>query len=494
MAKCGLFIPCEKALCHSFSEIYVNMGDQQNREEDLSTFSGHLQHIKTILECANHSSLVLLDEGFVGTDPAMGVAIAQAVLEELASKGATVVITTHFSALKTLAIEGSVFKNASMEFESQYLRPTYKLLQNLPGQSYALELCERLGFNHNMINSAKKYYGENPRNFESLLKELQQKSSDLQKIQQKHENLHQNLIEEFENLKNEKVQFQNWRDNIIENYTNKLQKRLNSFENKLEIKERQHEKNLKIRLRKLKNPTITSDPPKSEELLAEVQEAKKKMENSFHHIEERLGTEDHTTLKTKPNLVKTIKESHKKITESKTHYRPANFWQMGMKVKTTRFDQAGIVLKPADHKGLIECQFQFMKVKLPFEDLMTIEDSAKHQTKKNDIISKKIPIPINKTKEANNKLNYEIETVLPHKGNSIDLRGLRVEESIQELEQKLDKLFSDNLTHGVIVHGHGEGKVKEAVRKHLFKCSYSLNFRPGRHGEGGDGVTVVEFL
>lgn len=175
MAKAGLFVSCEKAELIEYEDIFVELGDRQNREEDLSTFSGHLSQIKKIAELSNDKTLILLDEGFVGTDPAIGVAMARATLEFFAQKNATVIITTHFCNLKTLVVGDCRFYNGSMEFEPHRLLPTYKLLNGIPGQSYAIELAERMGLSSEIIQKARNYYGNEAQRMENILKELQLK-------------------------------------------------------------------------------------------------------------------------------------------------------------------------------------------------------------------------------------------------------------------------------------------------------------------------------
>ena len=259
MAKAGLFVSCEKAEILDYQNIYVELGDRQNREEDLSTFSGHLSQLKKIAEEANELTLILLDEGFVGTDPAIGVAMARATLEFFSNKKATVIITTHFSNLKTLADGDHRFFNGSMEFEPHKLLPTYKLLNGIPGQSYAIELAERMGLNNEIIQKARSYYGNESQRMENTLKDLQLKRIEVTEELQQQNLLTKKLENELKSLHHEKEKLSELRSSLVEGYRSKLQKRLNAFENRLEIRERQFEKQKDSLLRDLSEKTYTNN-------------------------------------------------------------------------------------------------------------------------------------------------------------------------------------------------------------------------------------------
>ncbi len=553
MAKCGLFVPCENALCLEYENIFVELGDRQNREEDLSTFSGHLKQLKKMLQLADEKTLILLDEGFVGTDPAVGVALARSVLEHFANKKATVIITTHFSSLKTLASDDSRFVNASMEFEAKNLRPTYKLLNGIPGQSYALELCERMDIPSSIISEARKYYGTEALRMESILKDLQQQKISVQEELEQQKELTLQIEIEFERIQNEQKKLTEIKDNLVENYRTKLQKRLNAYTNRLEIRERQFQKHLSSQssltlqaqpdilnteqtvsprqssqsqlaqislsstkdkkvslssfddLAKLKlenfSRTLQNTPAEAEKfrqprnmnprsLLDEAQESLVVLHKSLDHIEEDLENDFSYALKLNTEAKQKAKKLTTLLSTPPKNNKPANFWKEGMRVKTESFREVGQILKTADSKGLVECLFGVIKIKIFHSNLITIEQDA---IKKPAFTPIKYPSTKKAIVKLKNKLNVEIAPVLPHAGNSIDLRGKTVDEALARLEQNLDKMWRSEIEYAVIIHGHGQGKVKEGVRKYLEGSSYELFFRPGRQGEGGDGVTVVEF-
>jgi len=198
---------------HFLDNILVDIGDQQSIEDDLSTFSSHLSNIRKIISEAGKNSLILLDEIGTGTDPAEGSALAIAVLLTLQNKMAKVLATTHHGSLKMLANELKGFQNASMEFDSENLIPTYKFRQGVPGSSYAFEVAERIGFAKGFLNLAKEYLDSDKMKIEEFLVELETRSRNLQKKLDEYEiensrlrgltNLYKQNLDKLENQKKE---------------------------------------------------------------------------------------------------------------------------------------------------------------------------------------------------------------------------------------------------------------------------------------------------
>lgn len=253
MAQSGLYVSAEAAEIYTFDCVFAAIGDTQNREENLSTFSGHLLNLKRILQAATNKSLVLLDEGFVGTDPNMGAALARAVLESLAHRGVCTIITTHFSQLKGLAEADTRFFNASMEFEARQLSPTYQFLPGIPGQSYAFELAQRLGFESGLLDRAREYYGSESQKLEKLLMELQIAKSEVEEEKNKHQALRVALENLQRESKSEVSSLKKMKEELLSRYQDDLQKRLNSYRNTLETRERQFERQKKRRLQEMED-------------------------------------------------------------------------------------------------------------------------------------------------------------------------------------------------------------------------------------------------
>lgn len=214
LAQSGIPIPVyPDSNFHFFENVLVDIGDSQSIEDDLSTFSSHLTNIKNILENASDKSLVLLDEIGTGTDPAEGSAIATGVLVSLRDKGAKVLATTHHGSLKIFANQTEKFQNASMEFDTEELKPTYRFKQGMPGSSYAFEVAGRIGLSSQFIDLSKKFLDTDKNKIEDFLVNLERKSKDLHDQLRKLEienlrlkslaNLYQEKIDKLENQKKE---------------------------------------------------------------------------------------------------------------------------------------------------------------------------------------------------------------------------------------------------------------------------------------------------
>jgi DNA mismatch repair protein MutS2 len=181
LARTGFHVPCEDGTdLDLFDKIYADIGDEQSIELSLSTFSSRMQNLISILSGADGRTLVLLDEAGAGTDPLEGAAIARAVIEDLLEKRAVVFATTHHTSLKVFAHENDLIENASMEFDSAEFRPTYRLIQGIPGASHAFEIASKLGIEERLIDRAKEYCGGESVKFEDLTRELLEKMKGLE--------------------------------------------------------------------------------------------------------------------------------------------------------------------------------------------------------------------------------------------------------------------------------------------------------------------------
>lgn len=180
LVQSGIPIPAHPdSNFHFFEKVLVDIGDAQSIEDDLSTFSSHLKNINRIIDEANDSTLVVLDEIGTGTDPVEGAAIASGVLITLRDKGAKVLATTHHGSLKIIANQLDKFQNASMEFDTEQLKPTYRFNQGIPGSSYAFEVASRIGMNEKLINLSKQYLDTDKTKIEDFLINLEKKSKEL---------------------------------------------------------------------------------------------------------------------------------------------------------------------------------------------------------------------------------------------------------------------------------------------------------------------------
>ncbi|MCX7876263.1 MAG: endonuclease MutS2 [Melioribacteraceae bacterium] len=268
---------------HIFRNVLVDIGDEQSIEDDLSTFSSHLTNIRNILKNADSDSLVLLDEIGTGTDPAEGSAIAASILITLKNKGSIVLATTHHGSLKILANQLDGFQNASMEFDTDELKPTYRFKQGMPGSSYAFEVAQRIGFDDDFINLAKEHLDTDKTKVEEFLVNLEKKSQELREQMNKLE-LENLRLKSLANLYQEKVEkLEKQKNDILAETKEKAQIYLQDVNRKIEdaiknIKESQAKKDV-----------IKTEKQKIESLKKETQKIIPKKEIQIEKREIKIG-------------------------------------------------------------------------------------------------------------------------------------------------------------------------------------------------------------
>ena len=195
MAKSGMFLPCTHAVLYPFKNVFADIGDSQSILQSLSTFSSHMTNIIEILKQSNEESFVLLDEICAGTDPVEGAILAQQILEKLASKNVMNVATTHYGELKALEYTNSFFKNASVEFDTETLKPTYKLLIGIPGLSNAISIASNLGLDKDIIDKAKNILITQKDPAVTVVEKLQKTHLELSKNLEQAQEIKENSLE-----------------------------------------------------------------------------------------------------------------------------------------------------------------------------------------------------------------------------------------------------------------------------------------------------------
>lgn len=434
MALSGLMIPArENSSVGFFKEIFADIGDEQSIEQNLSTFSSHMTNIVNIIDKADSSSLVLFDELGAGTDPTEGAALAVAILENLKKKGVSIVATTHYSELKVYALRTDGVENASVEFDVETLRPTYKLIIGIPGKSNAFEISRRLGLPDYIIEDARQNISSEALRFEDLIQSLQSKNLKAEKYYREAENLRAEALD------------------IKEQYENKFHKLKDSRENTI-IEAHREAKNI-IREAKEEADAILREMHQLEEL-GYSSDARQKLEQQRRELGKKLNDAESKLYIDKVNdgeQIKNVKE--------------------GQEVFLPSLNQNVIVINPPDNKGEVQVQAGIMKISVKMKDLRKIKGESKKEKKK-------------KKKEV--KLNLRTVPV------SIDLRGMDSIEATYTTDKYLDDAYMSGLKEVTIIHGKGTGVLRNSINDMLKRHSHVENYRLGEYGEGGTGVTVVE--
>lgn len=430
MAQSGLHIPAQPGSKISvFQNILADIGDEQSIEQSLSTFSGHITNIIRILENADHHSLVILDELGAGTDPQEGAALARALLQILLNRKITTLVTTHHPELKAFAHATPGVTNASVEFNLDTLRPTYKLIIGLPGRSNALAIAQRLGMPDSIIELARSELDPQENQAGNLLEEIhrqrelsQQLRNEAETIRNESKKIQQQLLERLENINDERLQILEEAHIDAHNQLNEAMEKLKSIRSYLGNPHQSVEE-------------LTAIQTEITEIKKDINQARKKS----------------------PTLVKTD-----------PLMRPI---EIGDKVQLRSMKSKGIVTSL--DRGELEIQVGNIRLRANMDEVLHIVD--KHP-----------PSQIDNT--ASVKLPKE--PISP--GWELDLRGQHADDALHKLEQYLDNAYLAGLPFVRIIHGKGTGKLREAIRNYMNNYPQVSSLESGSEKEGGDGVTIAK--
>lgn len=434
MAKAGMFLPCTHAKLYPFKNVFADIGDSQSILQSLSTFSSHMTNIIEILNQSNDESFVLLDEICAGTDPVEGAVLAQGILEKLAQKQVTSVITTHYGELKALEYSNSFFKNASVEFNTETLKPTYKLLIGIPGLSNAISIAANLGLDKEIVDKVKK----------TLITQKDPTVAVVEKLQETHQELSKNL-EQAQELKETSLEIKKEYEENLNKVKQDKKKTLKNIKNKFDSEMMEARAEIKEILDELRRE-------KSEKIARRAYSRLAKLEEGFRGEIDKVSD----------------KQKYLEIDWDKV--------VVGDTLMIKNLNQKVTVLTLPDKNKRLFVDMGAMKMKVKKDELAVLDENYKEPAK--------VKIPGTSFKKFELK-RYEMSQTL-------DLRGFRVEEALDEVENYLDKASLYNLTPVYIIHGHGTGALKQAVRDFLKTSPYVAKFRPGEDSEGGDGVCVVD--
>ena len=435
MTRAGLHIPCFSARIYPFKKLFAEIGDEQSIVQSLSTFSSHIKNIKEILDNADGETFILIDEIAAGTDPKEGASLARAVMETFVQLGALTLISTHFNELKSLPFDNSLFQNASVDFDVETLKPTYKLRIGIPGASNAFAIAQNFGINANIIERAKQNYEAERSDESKILGELQEKYSELNR-----------LTEEAQKLKQEsEVKYKEYSE-LLENLNSQKRKTLKDYK-------RRYEDNL-------------------QEAKGQI---KKVLENLNHHKTKENAINSYKKLSQKGSkAAQALAKEFEQVDVKYEELTPDDI-QIGAKAIIRGLDQDVVIESLPDKNGNLQVLVGQLK------STINVKKLAKNLKRQKDIIKKKIII-------SSSKVSIQRTNMSP----KIDLRGYRVDDALTELDLFLDKACMVNLPYVEIVHGHGTGQLRTAIRDYLNDSPYVAKFRQGDDTEGGNGVTIVD--
>ena len=439
MAQAGMQVPAlfgsELAV---FDEVFADIGDEQSIEQSLSTFSSHMTNIVAILKNRTKNSLVLFDELGAGTDPTEGAALAMSILEMLLREGVTTLATTHYSELKAFALSTPGVENASVEFDVNSLRPTYRLLIGVPGKSNAFEISRKLGLTEDIIQSASERLTRDQIRFEDVIANAEYHRQIAEKERKLAEEAHletQRLRAEAEKARRE---LEGQRDEMIQ------------------------------KARAQAKSVLTKAQGEAERVISELKKARSAQMLKEHELHELRGVLQEG--------IDEVSDSIQPLSQAPGE-KPKSL-KAGDRVMLLRLGTQGTVLTPPDAKGDFSVQAGAIKLKANLSEVTLAAEKPPEDPRKHRYEPRRAP----STQISVSARRGEMEC---------DLRGMTTEEAIAQMELFLDGARLNGIRSVSIIHGKGTGALRSAVQSALKRIPDVASFRLGRYGEGEDGVTIV---
>jgi DNA mismatch repair protein MutS2 len=452
MTRAGLHLTAESGSAMGwFPDVRTDIGDAQSLENDLSTFSGHMVNLKSFLETAGPGSLVLIDEIAVGTDPEQGAALAQSVLEALAARGVTGIVTTHYERLKALGATDARFSNASVGFDLARLEPTFKLHLGMPGSSGAFAVAQRMGIATDVVERARGLLGPDVVKVEQLLASVADQ-------QRRIEEERAALLAELEAVESERAAQRQFRE-----------KSRQRFEKQARVVHGEALAELKAARREIDEVRKQLRARAAEATAEDVRAATRRL------VEPGANIARHEPKRQLPPG--TIATPEKLV--------------LGAPVIVPRLGRAEVVALLADDK--VEVRVGSMRAIVPIKDvLMDTHRAARRAAEpraevadQHDTASPTRPIELVEGMPSGGRANARtLDT-------TIDVRGNRADEAIAQVDRFLDESLIAGRDTVFVIHGHGTGALRTAIRNHLAAHKGIDKWRAGEQNEGGDGVTVA---
>jgi len=410
--------------------VFVDVGDEQSIEQNLSTFSAHVHNIVSIIKAAGSGSLVLLDELGSGTDPQEGAALGIALLEAFKEKASLVLATTHHNPIKSYALVSPGVETASMEFDPVSLGPTFSLLMGVPGKSNALLIAERLGMPRSVIDRAKASLGGEDISVEELIGQLQEKRSSLEKAARELAEERGRLAETRMSLENRKANLDAQRENLLKEADRKAEK-----------------------------------------IVKEAQEAARDLLKGLEKS-------------------KTVSAAHRKMGTDRPkleRIRNAAELREQRRVERQSVKMEGVSLKPGDAVQLVGSSVKGI-VERVYVDRAILVAGSFHM----DVPLGRLKKSGESPEKAQSQISVRTTrpTGIP---SSIMVRGMTVDEALPDVERYLDQAYRAGYDQVTVIHGRGTGTLRKVVPELLKSLPYVREYRLGDDGEGGYGVTIVTF-
>lgn len=458
MLQCGLLVPAsENSEAGIFSKIFIDIGDEQSIDNDLSTYSSHLSNMKFFTQNATETTLFLIDEFGTGTEPALGGAIAEAILENLIEKRCFGVITTHYANLKHFASEHPQIVNGAMMFDTDKIQPLYKLAIGRPGSSFAIDIARKIGLSEKILKRAQESVGEDYVNFDKHLREIirdkkywETKRQKIRKVEKRLDELYGKYGGELEQITKERKailkQAKEEAQNIIKQANSKVEKTIRT------IKEAQAEKE-------------------------KTSAARASLQEYTHQI--KIGKEKNTI----DNKLTEIKKAEARLVQHNSDLKQTNKvakkpkqvleLKVGSTIKMEGMNGSGEVLKIEGNK--ITVAFGHMQTIVNRKKLNVVAADSTQKAKGGIVISGAV---------SKRRLDFKSE---------IDVRGKRADDALITIQQYIDDAIMVSCNEVRILHGKGNGILRQLIRDYIKTIDVVKRIRDEHADRGGTGISIVEF-
>ena len=481
-----------------FESIYADIGDEQSIDESLSTFSSHMKKTAQMLNEADENSLLLLDELGSGTDPLEGGAIAMAVLDRLLEKKCFILVTTHHGILKNYGYTHPLCINASVEFDNSFLKPTYRLLMGVPGESHAIDIAEKNGLTQDVILKARNYITSEQADVSSLIKGLTAKHEELDSILKEQKLISQKIEEEKFTLnekeillKEKELELKKIEHTASSHFLEETRSKLENLVRELREGEINREKTLGVKkfiadlTAAVEGQKITLDREEknlNEEKLNAKKEEKRLLENGI-----KISSAKHKASSGKKNKKQKLsaKEAFAKATvtdfsniknKKNTFVKKELVFEEGAQILAGPSKRKGILVSEIK-KGIWSVQFDSIKMNVPQNQMILVKPENYIQSQSQVIIE-----------------SSDDELCLKNEVPKFELRllGMRYEEAQKALEHQIDLCAVHNFKSFSIIHGTGNGVLQQMVKDYLSHYPGIKSFRYAQPEDGGFGKTYVE--
>ena len=464
MLQCGLLIPVnESSKAGIFQQIFIDIGDEQSLENDLSTYSSHLLNMKHFVKHSNKNTLILIDEFGTGTEPMLGGAIAEAILGELNRQQVFGVITTHYTNLKHFASSAEGIVNGAMLYDSQNMTPLFQLETGKPGSSFAFEIARKIGLPEEILEKATEKVGKKHIDFDRNLRKINRdkrywevKRERIRKVEKILDNMADNYEAELREIKKQRKEILEKARKDADALLSGVNKRIENTISEIKKAQAEKEKTKKARekLEKLKVEIEKNSDDKDERITAKM---------------EKLRQQEEKRNQKRP--AETKRKSVHPVTKEPAELKP------GDKVRITGQQTVGDLIELGEKNAVVA--FGQLITTLPKEQVKRISSNEAKKLEKNTRSGAGVRVLSSFSEE---RLNFKPE---------IDLRGQRAEEAISRIQEFIDKAIMFEVPQLRILHGKGHGILRENIRNYLRSEPMVSSFKDEHVDLGGAGITVV---